>query len=222
MGRFNAERRHGQLGSPAPRFQRHAPDTGKANSQRLAATRPSPLSPEAAMLEAWCGTPQQGRSAISVNSPEPSFATTRQRTAGVEGGTHLYKLPQQGPAHPPSPARAVGRWPGRSGARRFGSPQGRQASRGGDGPCADPLEAGKTRFPQFLWATRLKSPGLTKEIETRQGSRSFCLKIGHCNDTTFLGLLQRSHRKVGTPWRGDTTRRRFADAKRPAKRSGHT
>ena len=99
----------------------------------------------AAMLEAWLGTPKQGRAAISVNPREPSFVTTRQRTASVEGGTYLRNPRQQAPAYPPSPARAMGRWPGRSGASRFGSPQGCQASRGGDGPCADPLEASKAR-----------------------------------------------------------------------------
>ena len=146
--------------------------------------------------------------------------TNRQRR-----GRHVFMQPAT--ASPSASAKScpIGggalAWPIRREPVRL-SPRGRQASRGGDGPCADPLEASKTRCPQFLWTTRLKSPGLKQEIESRRGSGSFRQKIGHCNDTTFFGLLQCSHPKLGLPWRGDTTRRRFADAKRTATRSGHT
>ena len=147
--------RQGRLGPIQLRKEawpaRH-PRTTVSTARPLARVRPIPndwrqraLHRAAAMLEAWLGTPKRGRAAISVNPREPSFVTTRQRTASVEGGTYLHNLSQQAPAYPPSPARVVGRWPGRSGASRFGSPQGCQASRGGDGPCADPLEASKAR-----------------------------------------------------------------------------
>lgn len=68
------------------------------------------------------------------------------RTASVEDGTHSHNLPQQATAYP---LRSVHRWRGADLAdpAQAGSAlsQGRLAARGGDRPCADPLEASEAR-----------------------------------------------------------------------------
>ena len=119
-------------------FNGMRPDPGKAIPNDRHERAPSHAG-DHTQSAAW--HPKQGRAAIH----EPSFVTHRQRTASVGDGTHLHNLPQQAPAYPPCTAQAAGRWPGRSGARRFSGIEGRQATRGGDSPQGFPLEASAVR-----------------------------------------------------------------------------
>ena len=77
---------------------------------------------------------------------EPSRVTLRRRTGSVEDGTYSRNLPQQAKAYllrPPHCRRGADLAdPAQAGSALS---QGRQAARGGDGPCADPLEASEAR-----------------------------------------------------------------------------
>ena len=52
----------------------------------------------------------------------------------------MHNLPQQTTAYPHALPNVAGRWLGRSGTAGSAVFEGRQAARGGDGRCADPLE----------------------------------------------------------------------------------
>ncbi len=167
-GFTTTQERHGPIQLRKEAWPARHPRTTTPTARPLTRARPIPndwrqrtLHRAAAMLEAWLGTPKQGRVAISVNPREPSFVTTRQRTASVEGGTYLCNLRQQAPAHPPSPARSVvGRWPGRSGASRFGFPPGGAKHRAaGMGLAPIPWRQAKRAAPQARRREGLKPNG---------------------------------------------------------------
>jgi hypothetical protein len=114
------------------------PLTRQGRSQRQAGT---PLAHAAPCLR------RRGAPSKAGRRREPSFVTHRQRTASVEDGTHSHNLPQQAPAHPPSTAqrRGVGLADRRC---RFGGIEGRQATRGGDGPQGFPWRQAQRAVPQ--------------------------------------------------------------------------
>ena len=103
LGRTTPGRSHGRLGIPPLHgFTGSPPGPGKGHPQRLART---PQHPAAAGIRRGV----EAHLKASRRVREPSFVTTRQRTASVGDGTHSCNLPQQAPAYlPAAPAPRVG------------------------------------------------------------------------------------------------------------------
>ncbi len=101
---------------------------------------PPPM--RATMLAARRGAPSKAGRRIR----EPSFVTHRQRAASVADGTHSHNLRQQCSrrTHRALPSGGALTWPIRR--CRFGGIEGRQATRGGDGPAG--LSPGDKRSAQ--------------------------------------------------------------------------
>jgi hypothetical protein len=116
------------------------PDAGQVNTPTIGEN--APAAPCGASLEAWRGSSIAMPGGRSVNRPSQRNGREPPASRAARIHTTCRSKPRRTCRAPPI---AVGRWPGRSGAAGSAFSQGRQASRGGDGPGADPLKASEAR-----------------------------------------------------------------------------